>query len=452
MLKKQFINWLTALQIVITLLGSISIIQFYTNEILIFYIALLLSCFSIYLTRLSLLNSHLYGFKLGINVVFTIAFYLKFYVVSYVVFSDSFYQTLLISHRVRHLFTIENLLNAYIYALSAMIIFSVVTIFLDQKFKASSDNINYIEIDRPYVFYLLLLIISVTTIVLRIVVDDPGILPFVYVLNFNFVPILFICSIFIFLYSNNFILSKLTVVVFLLLGVVQFYFFTSKMFILIPIFTLLVLQSVTERKIIDFKKLFFLFSFLIFLYPLFNIFREVSMAGGEVNILTKAVEVFLDGKESMWLISFFSILHRFVGIDSLTVLLSLNDGIYSNFDVLGRLFEENSVTHILTYEVYSFDFQMGVAPTLFGQVAYLSGSMGVFSLFIFFISFCCYLGLSIISQSQKITHKSLYVYMVVYLLLYFNEGVTVMTLKYQLFAICCFYITSSAFMTKKVSK
>lgn len=388
--------------------------------------------------------------------LFFISYLLKFYlIIHFTYFSDlTIYRLALYSPRILKYMTQESLIDSFrlssttYFCLSVLALFDLHSIYEESKKKMETRRIasKYNIVSMSLIVLICFIIISLA----RKILSENNQDSYFIVLSTYFVPLLYIYLMNISLSSGYLYLSKKIAYMFIFTGVVQFVLFTSKLYIVLPILWIMIFQYLYGVKFINNKYIFVFFIPLIVLYPILNIYREVAL-DGEGQILLSVIERFMDAEGNHLITGILSVFYRLVGIDSLLVLIAEKGSAYSSYGLLNVLANEKSISHILTYDIIGYDFVMGVAPTLLGQIYFTTGhiiiSALIFTLYVYLVSNA----FSKLIRQRSMFMKTLAVYLIVYAVIYYNEGVLMSNIKYQAFGLLMFSVFYHLFSNKKIN-
>ncbi|HFQ5034201.1 hypothetical protein JKP30_20165 [Vibrio vulnificus] len=315
-------------------------------------------------------------------------------------------------------------------------------------------NISNVSLKAFYFTLMLTISISVITTLLRVLFRESFIEPVIIVINTYFVPMMFCLLLVFVIRSSNTSSNKINIrrirfvaILFIFSGLIQFSLLGSKLFVILPILFITTIAIHDEIRIFPVKTLFFV-PVLIVIYPILNMYRE-ALISGEASPLNSAFNIWLASDISLVSLGFLSLLHRFIGIESFATLLDARSTIYQQETFWSLVLGENSIAHILTYEILGYDFSMGVATSLFGQTYFIFGNIYysivmLFLLFLFLDRFVQYL-----NSSNDVIKRALGGYFFVFTLLYVNEGIILINMKYQLFSLLLILIFYTLFFTKR---
>lgn len=411
----------------------------------------------------SIVNGRNKYFKIFVFYILNIAYFIKFYAMIDVVSVDEniLYKLVLMSPRLDPYLNVKNLSQTFLY--SSLMYASCVSAFLINdsllKFKTISP-VNVLVKSRALYFSLFVTVFtSLSTTILRLKFADTSLEPLFIILNTYFVPLMFCFLITFSIYytrnnkrptSRTFIsVSKVFSFVFVICGLFQFYLIGSKLFVILPILFVLCISLNNNQKIIP-AKLFLFLPLALLIYPALNMYRE-ALLGGVENPLIAAFNSWWNVDISFVRLAYYSILYRFIGADSVSVLLSARDSLYSSSSFIDILFGSNSVAYILTYDILNYEFTMGAATSIFGQVYFIFGNIYASCLFIFVSFVLIDKYIYILINSRSVFYRGLGAYLFIFTILYINEGVIFTTLKYQLFAFFVYFLYALLFIKKRIS-
>jgi len=408
--------------------------------------------FSNFIYSVTIQSKKIIELKWIILIIVNIAFFIKFYVIVYImhISNNTVYELVLLGRRLPVYMELKSLYDVFGMSVGLYIILAISFLLADKV--NLSNRLN----NKRILFRSRALVVLITIVILmfflstlfRIIFKESLFESISIVLNSYFVPLLFIFLIIASIRSANSFLAKGLALLFVFAGIIQFSQFASKMFVVLPVLWVLVIQSVTKFKLIN-TKLFLLSPLAILIYPLFNIYREVLLSDSGGSIFEQVLQRLESNELNIVYLAFLSILHRFIGVDSFIVLKQARDTTYSVLDFFDVISMTQSVSNILTYDILGYEFTMGVATSLFGELYFLGGGFFVTALILACVVFFSSLFLRYLVERNSVFCNALGVYFVVFASLYFNEGVILLTLKYQLFTIVLFFILYKLFFVRR---
>ncbi len=446
--------------IILYILFSTLNFEYYSEFKIEYIITTLLLFSSLYLNSISINNGRNKYFKSFLFYLFNISYFIKFNVISYIKFGSSLeiYKLVLLGVKFNSHIDVNNLFEAYSY--SVIMYFACVISFICNDLSMKSHktanrlNISNVSLKAFYFTLMLTISISVITTLLRVLFRESFIEPVIIVINTYFVPMMFCLLLVFVIRSSNTSSNKINIrrirfvaILFIFSGLIQFSLLGSKLFVILPILFITTIAIHDEIRIFPVKTLFFV-PVLIVIYPILNMYRE-ALISGEASPLNSAFNIWLASDISLVSLGFLSLLHRFIGIESFATLLDARSTIYQQETFWSLVLGENSIAHILTYEILGYDFSMGVATSLFGQTYFIFGNIYysivmLFLLFLFLDRFVQYL-----NSSNDVIKRALGGYFFVFTLLYVNEGIILINMKYQLFSLLLILIFYTLFFTKR---
>lgn len=373
---------------------------------------------------------------------------------------NTLYKVFLLSPRIDPYLTPGNLSKTLLY--SSLMYLSCVIAFIVNDFLLKSNKVNNVRVlVKPRALYFSLFItvfLSITTTGLRLKFAETSLEPVLIVLNTYLAPLMFCFLITFSIYysrSRSYLLSTQTSIliprsfslIFIFCGLLQFTLIGSKLFVILPILFVFCISVNNGVKIIP-NKLFVFLPLALLAYPALNMYREALLLGVD-NPLTAAFHAWWYVDVSFFKLAYYSILFRFIGADSVSILLSARDSIYMSSSSLEILFSSRSVAHILTYDILKYEFTMGAATSIFGQIYFIFGDIIVscivaFLTFIYFDKYIYFL-----NNSKSIFYRGLGAYLFIFTILYINEGMIFTSVKYLLISIFIYTMFRFFFTRKK---
>ncbi len=426
--------------------------QLFSESIEGYFFYLLILILGNYIFSCSIKKEKLKSYKYIVFIIINVAYFVKFYAILYVtqIEENSIYKLILLGRKLPEYMSLSSLYDVYSKSTIMYLITAIAFLCADKiKLNTKSYNGSLIFKARALIVLIMLVVfVFLLSTFLRLWFKETAIEPISVVLNTYLVPLLFIFMILGSIKNSNVYLPKALAISFIISGLLQFIVFGSKLYIILPFIWVVVIQSVTKFTLIK-PRYFFLSPFALLAYPLFNFYREALYTNNGGNIFLQVIERLNASDTNFLYLAFFSILHRFIGVDSFTVLLHARDSIYSTLSIIDVSMMSTSITHILTYDILSYDFKMGVATSIFGELYFLAGSLIMTSGMLFIFTFFSCLFLRLLLERTSVFSQSLAIYFIVFFSLYFNEGVILLSLKYQVFTILLFIIMYKFFFTRR---
>ncbi|PNH94609.1 hypothetical protein [Vibrio diazotrophicus] len=453
--SKYMVGCIPAIIIITIIAGYICTRVFFVNYELEYAIYTIISIISTSLLLYLVNSKSIKTIYFVFIVLFFVSYILKFYVMIYVTYFNDvvIYKLVLFSPKILKYMGQENLINAF---KITSITYFCLSILASVDFRTISDKSKQIYQQRRIASKSNIVAMCVVVLIFFFVISLARKLlsennqdSYFIVLSTYFVPLMFIYLLNASLVSGYFSLSKSISYMFILIGLIQFAIFTSKLYVVLPFVWVIIFQFTYKVKIINNKLMILLSIPLIVLYPILNIYREASLDGG-AHVLISVLDRFMEAEGNYIISGILSILYRLVGIESLLVLIAEKSTAYANYGLVSVLTQEQSITQILTYDILGYDFVMGVAPTLLGQAYFITGSTVISSIVVVaYVYLVSNIYRKLICQSS-ILIKTLVIYFVLYSVVFFNEGILLSSLKYQLFGIIMFILFHHLFSTKKI--
>lgn len=171
--------------------------------------------------------------------------------------------------------------------------------------------------------------------------------------------------------------SKKMALLCVLLGVVNYVLFTSKLSIIFPVLFILISQHLLKRRVVSMRTLIILGSVFVLIYPFLNLYRSAIALGIAPGDLIAAItKMYVNQREasdidqSVLQVGISAILGRFVGYDPLMILLQARPYPGSLIDYLLN----GNLDKFLTYDILDFQDPMGYSPGFMGRFYYVSRS------------------------------------------------------------------------------
>lgn len=425
------------------ILGYVSTRSFFENYELTYAIYTLICICGSLLFSLSCYSKKIKKIYLVFGVMFYVSYILKFYLILYFTyFNDTVvYRLALYSPRILKYIDEVNMIDVYSLSSIAFFLFSILTIIhTNPKNKPKEIYFESVRIatksDMAIMLFIALVLFSVFSFA-RLILGAYNQASYFIVLSTYFLPLVFIFILNASIVSGYIKLSKVISYSFIFVGIVQFILFTSKVYILLPVVWVVLIQVIHNVELIN-KKILVLFSIpVIVLYPMFNIYREVVSEGGS-QIIFSVFDRFVNSQGNYFVTGALSVLFRFVGAESLIVLMAEKSYAFSNYGFFSVLTQEKSITQILTYDILGYDFIMGVAPTLLGQIYFITGSVIVTSVMLTLYFYIVTNVFAKLTKQRSIFSKTLSLYIIVYAFIFYNEGILWSNMKYQIFGLMIF--------------
>ena len=226
----------------------------------------------------------------------------------------------------------------------------------------------------------------------------------------------------------------------LIVGIIQYLLFYSKGAIFMPLFAIIISQ-IAIGKLFSKKTLLTASLIIIFLYPLLNIYRWISIAGKDnlfdlINAIGIHSEVI--GSESLieqFMVGFASLWGRVVGLDSLIVLIEAGQS--WNVGVLDYIFSNIDLDDYLTYNILGFTTSMGVSPGNLGRVFFITNSYIMVAFSTFILTFIPMQVLEAISCARNIKFRPIAYILTYYTLQLQISGFRIDVFQWWSFTIAC---------------
>lgn len=318
-------------------------------------------------------------------------------------------------------FIISTILFTYLYSKKYNFLFQL------REIKFKSNKVKEI------IFYYILVSSFIIMLLKNYLPGESSLRILFNVLDTFLMPLFYVFLLYISIQSNYRNYKNRVIIVFLLYSIIQYLFFASKVSIVFPLLIFTFLYIDYKSKFIKFKYIVIGFFTVVILYPLLNIYRVVSTFNEDASfkdmfiLIASSFDKVSDSINPL-LISILSIIGRFTGSDSLSVLISArNTNQYENFNLWYSLVSDKSITQILTYDILKFDFLMGVETSILGQFYFISGS--IYLLLFFYISFVLlnYFFILYIYKINTVILRAYYYYYLVMFFLIFNGGIIMKT-------------------------
>lgn len=180
--------------------------------------------------------------------------------------------------------------------------------------------------------------------------------------------------------SNNKQTLRITIISFFAWGVSNFFLFTSKLFLALPMFWIIIIGIWENRPLLRWKYLIGYGGLFVLLYPFLNLVRVVRYSDTEDSIfLTVAEAVISSGSSgqvtdslSFLSLGLYGLMSRIVGLDSMMILTAIKPG-FPDFDISNIL--GGGAEKILTNYILGWGNRgTGIAQSLIGQAYFHSGS------------------------------------------------------------------------------
>ncbi|MDA9297871.1 hypothetical protein N9Q31_02800 [Pseudomonadales bacterium] len=416
-----------------------------------YFFYLLILILGNYIFSCTIKNGKLRSYKYIVFLIINIAYFVKFYAIVYVtqIERNSIYEAILLGGKLPEYMSLPLLYDAYS-KFTVMYLITAMAFLCADKVKLNIRNYKNTLIFRARALFALIMLvvfIFVMSTVLRLLFKETAIEPISVVLNTYLVPLLFIFMIVGSINSTNYHWAKALAITFVISGLLQFSVFGSKLYIILPFIWVVVIQSVSKFTLI--KPAYFLLSpFALLAYPLFNFYREALYANNGVNLFLQVIERLNASDANFLSLAFFSLLHRFIGVDSFVVLLQARDSIYSTLSIIDVALMSKSIAYIITYDILSYKYEMGISTSIFGELYFLAGNLIMASGLLFIFTFLSCIFIRLLLERNSVFSKSLGIYFIVFFSLYFNEGVILSSLKYQAFTILSFLIMYKFFFKR----
>lgn len=163
----------------------------------------------------------------------------------------------------------------------------------------------------------------------------------------------------------------------IVIGVLNYILFTSKMSLIFPVMYILLCQYMLGRRVVSMRTIALLGGIFIAVYPFLNLYRSAIALGIAPGDLIKTItDLYVSQNEasdidrSTLQVAIAGILGRFVGYDPLLILLQASPypGSLLDYILYGDL------DKYLTYQILDFQDPMGYSPGFLGRFFYISGS------------------------------------------------------------------------------
>lgn len=224
---------------------------------------------------------------------------------------------------------------------------------------------------------------------------------------------------------------------YILIGLLGYYLFHSKSFIIVAIGSLFVVQYITRKNIINRAWLFTIISTFIFIYPYLNAYRSVASMNANmsfIHTIQQAIDLrdFADFSDIL-IFALGAIWQRVVGIEPVLVLAE-NIDLVKGFSMLDIL--SVSADYVFVKEIFGYDFVMGYDAGFVGRFLVFSQNefwFGLYSLLVLTIIY------EMLMLCRYLRLPSLIPFVLIHCSLLFMSGVRTLYLEFLLFTILAAY-------------
>lgn len=171
--------------------------------------------------------------------------------------------------------------------------------------------------------------------------------------------------------------ARILVVFSILLGLFNYFLFTSKLSLIFPVLYIVICQYLLQRQVISLKTIFVLAGVFLLVYPFLNLYRSAVALGVNPGDMVATITYLYENpnnaddiEKSVLQVAAGAIVGRFVGFDPLLILLQAApySGSLLEYLIYGDL------DKYLTYTILDFQEGMGYSPGFLGRYFYISGS------------------------------------------------------------------------------
>jgi len=327
--------------------------------------------------------------------VIILGYYLKFYLLSYAFLHGWSSDELvgIFGYYVYDVISIGLLMDAYENTTYSFLFFSITSSLVLLRCKKKQlrvDSAVMKPVGTVYAVVIVALLLFILTSAIRLYfglgsVVQEVVLPMklggiTTITNSQVVPYLMVAALGYSYYTGRPKLGGRIAITFLILGVIQFLLFYSKMHLVLPLLALFLYRMIYGQYALGAKKLFLITFSVVLIYPFLNVYRSSSVSQGvqAISTFSAAAERSAERRQIDSVVSSLSLgasalFGRMTGLDSLLVIMDAS-GDFDDKSFIDKLFQEESITSVLTRDVIGIKDRGGVGEGMLGGFYYLTNN------------------------------------------------------------------------------